>query len=90
MNNEEKISTALSMLQQLKWNQDSNWLSNAMLIDEVIRVLKTPSTLPATVPEQKTNSRSRRAGLSDRLIALLGTRSGSARVSKKQMAEGKK
>ena len=84
MTNEEKISTALSMLQQLKWSREINWLSNAMAIDEVIQILKTPSTLPATIPGQKIVSRSRRAGLSDRLMALLGTRSQDARARKKQ------
>ena len=82
MNNEEKIKYALGMLQQLKWSRESNWLSNAMAIDEVIRVLQTPSTLPATVPGQKTTPRSSRAGLSDRLSALIGKRSGKARASK--------
>lgn len=91
MNNEEKIAYALDMLQALKWNRDSNWLSNAMRIDEVIRVLKSPSTgSPATGPGQKTAPRSQRAGLSDRLIALIGKPSGSARARKTQLTqEGK-
>lgn len=86
MTNEQKISTALNMLQQLKWNQDSTWLSNAMRIDEVIQMLRTPATLPANVADQKTISHRQRAGLSDRLVALIGKRSQDARGRKKKQS----
>jgi hypothetical protein len=84
MTDKQKVAYALNMLQQLKWNRDSTWLSNAIHIDEVIRVLKSPSTgvgVSATGPGQKIVSRSQRAGLSDRLMALIGKPSGSARGS---------
>lgn len=82
MNNEQKIAYALDMLQKIKWGHESGWLTNAMMIDEVIRVLKTPCSSPAADPVQKINSRSQRAGLSDRLMALIGKPSGNARAAK--------
>jgi len=82
MNDREKIQAALSMLQGMKWGRES-WLSNAMRIDEVVQMLQAPGNdrTGAGEPSAAVSSRPR-AGLSDRLIALLGKHSGSARPSK--------
>jgi hypothetical protein len=80
MTNEEKVQAAISMLQELKWNRDSNWLANSMRIDEVLQMLRTPSPVSAAV-----NTRHPRAGLSDRLIALIGKPSRNTRAAKTKM-----
>ncbi len=82
MTNEQKVQAAISMLQELKWNRDSNWLANAMMIDEVLQMLRTPSK--EDVPGQNAASSRPRAGLSDRLIALIGKPSRNTRAVKTQ------
>jgi len=81
MTNEEKIQGAIEMLQQIKLNRDTSWLSAAMMIDEVIKLLRSPSSV---VPGQNAASSRPRAGLSDRLIALIGKPSRNTRAVKTQ------
>jgi len=83
MNAEEKVQAAISMLQELKWNRDNNWLANAMRIDEVLQMLRTPSPVQTMV-----NTCHPRAGLSDRLIALIGKRSRNTRAAKTPKPKG--
>jgi len=95
MTNEEKIQNALCMLQDLKWKRDNSWLANAMIVDEVIKLLKTPENkrdeeYPSAVGISAAVSSRPRAGLSDRLIALLGKRSGNARAGKTKIKPVKK
>jgi len=86
MNAEEKVQAAISMLQELKWNRDNNWLANAMRIDEVLQMLRSPST-PSPV-QTTVNTCHPRAGLSDRLIALIGKRSRNTRAAKTPKPKG--
>lgn len=88
MNDRQKVSSALNMLRDLKWRKESSWLTNAMRIDEIIKMLEMPNEdhmadagVPGAAAPASASPR-QRAGLSDRLIALLGKPSGNARRPK--------
>ena len=78
MNNEEKIVVAIAMLRELKWGRES-WLSNASRIDEVINVLQSRSS--PGIKDRPVETFQPRAGLSDRLFALIGKRARDARAA---------
>ena len=85
MTKDEKIEAALQLLEQIKWGKDSSWLSAARIVDEVTNLLRSPST---QVPGTNAAAPRPRAGLSDRLIALIGKRSGNTRAIKTPKVKG--
>ena len=81
MNDRQKINVALDLLQGIRHGPDQSWITNAMTVDEVIRILRMPGE---NNMDTVTAKRVPRAGLSDRLFALLGKRARDARAAAKK------